>query len=419
MIGLFCPAEGAWAAGTIRSIRSSAGSDYTRIVIEVGQATKYSYGTVQANAAKNLPPRLFLDLKDVRVGKSKAHDLWVGDARVKQVRTGQYTDSTTRIVLDLEGPVTPSVVAMTQPPRIIIDLKGSGVAAGQSVARAAPADIPSAASSAPTPKVPITVVPNPKIPVASMGTPRESGTSLSRSPAGRPKRVVIDAGHGGRDPGAKGYQGYSEKHTVADITKRLVEKLESRLGVEVVLTRSDDRYVPLEERKDIANRKEADLFVSIHANASDNNKLRGIETYYLKNTNDRATLRLAKLENGVDMLIKGRDISADADLPYILSDMVQGQKEADSILLANHMQDELVGYLSPRYHSIRSLGVKQGPFMVLDGTYMPAVLVEVGFISNSLEGRRLTVASYRDAVAEGLYRGIKRYLADGRVAQLR
>jgi N-acetylmuramoyl-L-alanine amidase len=177
--------------------------------------------------------------------------------------------------------------------------------------------------------------------------------------------------------------------------------------------------VPLGERKDIANRKEADLFVSIHANASENSKLRGIETYYLKNSNDRATLRLAKLENGVDMLIKGRDISADADLPYILSDMVQGQKEVDSILLANHIQDELVGYLGPRYHSVRSLGVKQGPFMVLDGTYMPAILVEVGFITNSLEGRRLTVASYRDAVAEGLYRGVKRYLADARVAQLR
>ncbi len=409
------------AAGTIRSIRSSAGSDYTRIVIEVGQATKYRYGTVQGDAAKKLPARLYVDLEGVRVGKSKAHDLWVGDARVKQVRTGQYTDKTTRVVLELEGPVTPNVVSLTTPPRIIIDLKGKGVAAGQSVAKATPKPSPKPApAAAPGPKAPTAAGSTPKVAVASIGgTSSPESTRVARSESGRPKRVVIDAGHGGRDPGAKGYQGQYEKQTVADISKRLAEKLKSRLGVDVVMTRSDDRYVPLGERKDIANRKEADVFVSIHANASDNKKLRGIETYYLKNSNDRATLRLAKLENGVDMLIKGRDISADADLPYILSDMVQGQKEADSILLANHMQDELVGYLSPRYHSVRSLGVKQGPFMVLDGTYMPAVLVEVGFISNSLEGRRLAVTSYRDAVAEGLYRGVKRYLTDTRVAQLR
>jgi len=405
------------AAGSIRSIRSSAGGDHTRIVIEVGQATKYRYGTVQSNPTRNLPARLYIDLLNVHVGKSTAHDLWVGDTRVKQVRTGQYSDTTTRVVLDLEGPVTPSVVSLSTPPRIVIDLKGKGILAGrQTVAKATPKPAPAPSG----PKAPAVTVVKPKVPIATIeGTARTSRSSITRNGAGRPKRVVIDAGHGGRDPGAKGYRGQAEKYTVADVSKRLAAKLKNRLGVDIVMTRSDDRYVPLEERKDIANRKEADLFVSIHANASDNNKLRGIETYYLKNTNDRATLRLAKLENGVDMLIKGRDISADADLPYILSDMVQGQKEADSILLANHMQDELVGYLSPRYHSVRSLGVKQGPFMVLDGTYMPAVLVEVGFISNSLEGRRLTVASYRDAVAEGLYRGIKRYLADARVAQLR
>jgi len=232
-------------------------------------------------------------------------------------------------------------------------------------------------------------------------------------------RIVIDPGHGGRDPGARNGRGDAEKTVVFDISRRLAEKLKRNLGVDIYMTRTTDTYVGLEDRKDLANRIEADLFISIHANAAKNSKLYGIETYYLKNTNDRATLRLASLENGVDLLIKGSDVSTDADLSYILSDMVQGQKEADSILLANHVQAELVGHLKPRYHTVQSLGVKQGPFMVLDGTYMPAILVETGFVTNSLEGRRLSSSSYREAVAEGLYRGIKRYLEDERVNELR
>ncbi len=205
---------------------------------------------------------------------------------------------------------------------------------------------------------------------------------------------------------------------VLDISKRLAAKLRSRLGVEVYLTRSDDTYVPLDARKDLANRLEADLFVSIHANASRNDKLAGVETYYLKNTNDRATLRLARLENGVDMLIKGSDVSTDADLSYILSDIIQGQKEADSILLANHIQSRLCGHLRTKFRDVESLGVKQGPFLVLDGTYMPSVLVEAGFVTNQVEGRRMRSASYREDVAEGIYRGIKAYLEDDRLDDL-
>jgi N-acetylmuramoyl-L-alanine amidase len=177
----------------------------------------------------------------------------------------------------------------------------------------------------------------------------------------RQLRIVIDAGHGGKDPGAKGPAG-EEKDAVLDIARRLAAKLKGELNVDVHMTRADDSYVPLDQRKDLANRIEADMFISIHANASRNGKLYGIETYYLKNSNDRATLRLARLENGVDMLIKGGDVSTDADLNYILSDIIQGQKEADSVLLANHIQAELCDHLETRYDTIRSLGVKQGPF---------------------------------------------------------
>jgi N-acetylmuramoyl-L-alanine amidase len=245
-----------------------------------------------------------------------------------------------------------------------------------------------------------------------------AGAGAADPPKARRLRVVIDPGHGGKDPGARGPAG-TEKESVLDIGLRLAAKLRSNLGVEVHMTRTDDSYVSLAERKDLANRMEADLFISIHANASPNGELSGIETYYLQNSDDRATLRLAKLENGVEKLIKGSDVSTDADLNFILSDIIQGQKEADSVLLATHVQDQLCSNLEKRYRSIRSLGVKQGPFLVLDGTYMPSILVETGFITNSGdEGRRLGAAAYREAVADGIYRGIRAYLEDDRAHDL-
>ncbi|MFP6608588.1 MAG: N-acetylmuramoyl-L-alanine amidase, partial [Deltaproteobacteria bacterium] len=162
----------------------------------------------------------------------------------------------------------------------------------------------------------------------------------------------------------------------------------------------------------LANDRKADFFISIHANASDTRRVRGIETYYLKNTDDRATLRLASLENGVDMILRDGDASADADLPYIISDLAQGHKEQESLRLARHVQSELVRHLRTRYSGVDSLGDKQGPFLVLDGTHMPSILVEIGFLTHEVEGARLGSPAYREAVAEGLYRGLRSYLAE-------
>ncbi len=396
------------AAARIERIRSAAGKDYTRIVIDLSRKTSFGYATLPPDSRRGLPPRLYVDLRGVRLDRGRAGAVPISDARVQRVRTGQFSATTARVVVDLAVPVVAKVFALETPPRIVIDLTAAPQATPSrpvqeaSRSRAAPktaAHSPPATTAAP--KV----------------QPRKK--QVAAIPRARKLRVVIDPGHGGKDPGARGPRGLAEKNAAFDIARRLRDKLARRLGVEVFMTRTDDRFVPLEKRKDFANRLDADLFVSIHANASKNRRLHGIETYYLKNTNDRATLRLAKLENGVDLLMKDEDVSTDADLPYILSDMVQGQKEADSILLAGHVQTGLVEHLRPRYRGVESLGVKQGPFLVLDGTYMPAVLVEVGFVTNSLEGRRLGASAYREAVAEGLYEGIKRYLEDDRVGQLR
>ena len=442
------------AAIAMRGVHSSAEAAYTRIVIDLSTPTSYEYALIPPNPRTNTPARLYVDLRGVVLERKRDYGIWVGDMRVRRVRVGQYQPTTARVVLELDGPVTPKVFQIEKPPRIVVDLtgRGSGRPPGTAVAAAEPVGKPVTAkpqaapstsaqvASARTPpasaareappgeRMPNTAHPgpiNPRPPVsAGRGTairvmppkPAVPAASPSAAPKARRIRIVLDPGHGGKDPGAKGPGGV-EKDAVLDISRRLAEKLRTRLGVDVHLTRSDDTYIALDARKNVANRLEADLFVSIHANASKNSKSHGIETYYLKNTNDRATLRLARLENGVDMLI-GSDVSTDADLSYILSDIIQGQKEADSILLANHIQGELCAYLSTSYDSIQSLGVKQGPFFVLDGTYMPAVLVETGFISNSHEGRRLRATSYRDSLAEGIYRGIKRYLEDDRVNDL-
>jgi N-acetylmuramoyl-L-alanine amidase len=432
-------AAGSAEAAAIRGIRPTNEGESTRVVIEVTETTPYRWGLVPADSQKGLPPRFFVDIEGVRIDPRQKLDLTVSDPRLRQIRAGQNTLGRARVVMDLTSPVTPTVFALQSPARIVIDLRGPGVAPSASsatVAGSAPVSPPAAAAPAPRPQLPSAPTPSasqsavasaagsgassPERPVIVTGKP---GATVVKSaavtvPKARRVRVVIDAGHGGKDPGARGPHGAVEKDITLDISRRLAKKLRDRLGFDVTMTRQGDQYISLGGRKDVANRLDADLFVSIHANAAKNKRSNGIETYYLKNSNDRATLRLANLENGVDMLIGG-DVSTDADLSYILSDIIQGQKEADSIRAARHIQDSLVGEVRPLYTDIDDLGVKQGPFLVLDGTYMAAVLVETGFVSNSTEAKRLLSSSYRESLAEGMYDGIQRYFEDDRTALLR
>jgi N-acetylmuramoyl-L-alanine amidase len=221
-------------------------------------------------------------------------------------------------------------------------------------------------------------------------------------------RIVIDPGHGGRDPGAHGYA--VEKGVTLAVARRLAAHLRERLGAETILTRSDDATLELGDRTERANGEAADLFISIHANASRNAQASGIETYYLNNTNDRATIRLAAMENGLDYVPQAQG----SQLRYILSDLLQVGKIDESVRLAHTVQRSLVGHLSARYPDVTDLGVKQGPFYVLVGAHMPCVLVEMSFLTHPVEGRRLATDHYQAAVAEGLYAGIAAYLADDR-----
>jgi N-acetylmuramoyl-L-alanine amidase len=425
LLGVVASAGGTPAeAAAIRAIRPTTDVDSTRIIIEVTETTPYKWGMVPADRHGGLPPRFYVDIDGVRIDPRQKLDFTMTDPRVRQVRAGQNAQGRARVVMDLNGPVVPTVFALQSPARIVVDLKGTGgpipTAPTQSIQvakPAAPPTPPKGASPSNAPLAPPRVAEGPLIVTGRPGatTLRPAAVAVPRA---RRVRIVIDPGHGGKDPGARGAYGVVEKDLTLDISRRLARKLKDRLGFDVTLTRQSDEYVSLGRRKDVANRLEADLFVSIHANAAKNRRARGIETYYLKNTNDRATLRLAHLENGVESLIGG-DVSTDADLSYILSDIIQGQKEADSIRAARHLQKSLVGEIKPRYADVDDLGVKQGPFLVLDGTYMAAVLVEVGFLSNSVEAKRMASANYREALADGLFAGIARYFEDDRTALLR
>jgi N-acetylmuramoyl-L-alanine amidase len=320
-------------------------------------------------APDGTPARVYVDLpRGTRLGRGALRAV-PASAPVGRARVGVGEHGQVRVVLDLESPATYRV-------------RGDGRRLLLTFARVAETKPPAAPS--PTARGPM---------------------FPSRT------KIVLDPGHGGHDPGAQGYA--VEKDVTLAIAKRVAALLAEKLGAEVVLTRSADSTLPLAERTARANAEGADLFVSIHANASLHPRLHGVETYYLNNTHDRGTIRLAAMENGLRLPMPAR---GGTDLRYIVSDLVQAGKMEESIALATAVQRALVDHLGARWGGVADLGVKRGPFYVLVGAYMPCVLVETSFLTHPIEGRRLAARAYRDAVAEGIYTGIARFLADARRA---
>ena len=224
-------------------------------------------------------------------------------------------------------------------------------------------------------------------------------------PANKAVKVFIDPGHGGEDKGAVGVRGVLEKTVTLNIAKLLEAMLKDRLGLTVMMSRTEDKGVSLTDRGRLANYAEADLFVSIHANASRPKTYHGIETYYLNNNADQASQKLAERENA--SLGEGN-----SDIGFMFSDIIQSAKLEDSISLAHYINSGMVDQLKKKYSKIRDLGVKQGPFYVLVGAHMPCVLTEVSFIDHPVEGKNLITEKYQRDIAEGIFNGIKHYLLE-------
>jgi N-acetylmuramoyl-L-alanine amidase len=222
-------------------------------------------------------------------------------------------------------------------------------------------------------------------------------------------KVVIDPGHGGKDPGCIGKSGIMEKNITLDISRRLKTLLEERLNMEVVMTRDRDIFVPLDERTAIANREKADLFISVHVNAAKNRSLRGIETWFLDFGASERSKKVAARENLFSQKRMG-------DLEKTLNDLLLNNKTQESSRLAEVLQEALTSDLSRRFSNVQSLGVKGAPFMVLVNARMPSVLIEVSFISNPTEEKRLKTDQYRNAVANALLNGVSDYVKSSEYA---
>lgn len=373
----------------VNRVRYFSTDDYTRVVLDLSGKASYEKHWLKADPSHGKPPRLFIDVDDAVMSKEIPNDINIKDGLLKSLRWGYNRPGVARVVLDSDNVKDFTVFAMSSPDRIVIDVSGTPI------------------KDENTTKVPVKnhvkyVSSIKRVPTGTRIKEKNGNGGTLASVFGlKIKTIVIDPGHGGKDPGAN-YYGIREKDIVLDVAKDLYHDIKAHCkDVKVYLTRNRDVFIPLEARTAFANRKKADLFVSIHINAAPNRRARGIETYVLNVTNDKKALEVAAFENQTTQ-------KSMSDLQGILKDIMLNSKLEESLQLASFVQKKLYHnvYKTNRYN----LGVKQAPFYVLVGAKMPAILVEAGFISNRSEARKLKTKTYRKELAEGIFEGIKSYL---------
>jgi N-acetylmuramoyl-L-alanine amidase len=363
----------------ILGLRHWSNPSYTRIVIDANQETSYRHRLLNQDPSINKPKRLYVDLDHSRLGEDFEKVVPINDNLLSNVRAGQYTSESVRVVVDIKSFKTYKIFSLRNPFRIVIDVWGIATASS-----------PPAATSRDT----------------RQGSAKLSPSALAKQLALGVSKIVIDPGHGGRDYGAPGYyKGVHEKKIVLALAKKLAKKIRAELSCEVVLTRKTDKYLTLEERTAIANTKNADLFISIHTNSARDRRAFGLETYFLNLATDDESIRVAAFENATSE----KNIS---DLQTILTDLMQNAKINESSRLAAHVQSELFQHMKKSYNKIKNKGVKQAPFYVLLGAQMPAILIETSFISNPRECKRLTDIHYQDRLCEGIVKGIREYIKE-------
>ena len=360
-----------WVTG----LRHWSTPQYTRIVVDVEDKISFRQKLLKKDPASDKPERLYLDLYPARLAFKQASPLTIQDGLLRGARISQFNSSTVRVVLDIESIKGYKVFFLENPFRLIVDVSGKEKY----------------------------IEPTVGLPVP------EKKLSLAQQLGLGVKSIIIDAGHGGKDTGAIGKNNVYEKDLNLKIARKLSQKIQQNLGLETFMTRDSDRFIPLEERTAIANTRHADLFVSIHINASPNPLAEGVETYFLNLATDAESIRVAAFENATST----KRIS---DMQKILKDLMLNSKIDESNRLANRIQQDLVQSLNEKYSPIKNLGVKQAPFYVLIGAKMPAILVEISFISNDRDRERLCQDDYLDQVAEGLLQGIKDYIKETKLA---
>ena len=389
----------------VTEVRSWASGDYSRVAVYLSHWVGWQKLELAAEGGQ--PRRLAFDFRPATL-TGKALTRAVAGGQIDRVRAAQNAGDTVRVVLDLAGSDETRVFALDDPPRLVVDV-GARPPPPPPVAESAPAA--SDGGGAPAAGPPPSVHAGPAVAAAGQGADEEGPVRDEAGPR-TVRRIVVDAGHGGHDPGAIGRSGLREKDVTLDIARRVAKELKGQ-GFDVVLTRGDDRYLQLEERTALANTSRGDLFVSIHANATPRRNRAGIETYFLNVTDDRYAARLAARENGANL----DDGESDDVLKRIRADFDAVTSAGSSRQLATLVQRELCRSVRSRFGDVRDLGVKSALFYVLLGAQMPAVLVETGFISNPEEEKRLRSPEYRGEVAGAVARAVRTFAkADERVA---
>ncbi|HEY7615291.1 MAG TPA: N-acetylmuramoyl-L-alanine amidase, partial [Terriglobales bacterium] len=425
----------------VTGVRHLSLPDYTRITIDLERDVPYESQRIDN------PARVYFDLAGTELDSALlGKTLEVDDDFLRQIRIAQYQPDRARIVLDMSSLCEYSSFVLSNPSRLVIDVQpqknggteaaGTGSRTREDARAYTIADSrkkvivepdeddvsdPTLKPEAGAVKVASRTVPqnsprSDKTPVARKtktfpardireAKPTSNGDrSLIRTLGLKIGKIVIDPGHGGYDTGTIGPKGLAEKTLVLDVSRRLGKLLQTRLGADVVHTRSDDTFIPLETRTAIANQEQADLFVSIHANSSRDPDARGVETYYLNFTSSEEALEVAARENATSE-------TSIHELQDLVKKIALKDKIEESREFATDVQQAVHSTLAAKTPAIRDRGVKKAPFIVLIGANMPSILAEISFVSNPADERKLKTAQYRQRIAESLYRGIAKYVS--------
>jgi N-acetylmuramoyl-L-alanine amidase len=441
----------------VQKIRTNVTSDSTEVIIDLEDSVQYSSGRI-AN-----PDRIYFDLHAARLTPALARtNIHASGDLLSKVRVAQNQEGVVRIVLDVNGVRDYAASLTKKPTRLVIELYSSmNRPKSEATASAkAPKNSPNPNTTENIDAVPVSKdivtadVTAPAAPLAkpqatdagssadtvaaapaAKPLPEPSKTSLTRPASSKSKskpeliqpvsapppthdgqatltralglkinRIVIDAGHGGHDTGTIGPTGLMEKDLCLDVALRLGKIIEQKLpGADVVYTRSDDTFIPLEERTHIANDAKADLFISIHANSSPDHGARGVETYYLNLKGSAEAMEVAARENAVSQ-------EGVHDLEDLVKKIARTEKIDESKELADDVQDNLTKKIQHTAKPVKNRGVRKAPFVVLIGADMPSILTEISFLSNPSDEQLLKKPDHRQRIAEGVYQGVSAYL---------
>jgi len=359
----------------LRDLTFVSSANETRVVLKVDGSVNYSKKRLRN------PDRIYFDFQNARWDEHIPDNISVEDGRVEQLRMTDTKGPLSRLVLDLDEQAKKKVAVRISKNQLII------------------------------------IVPHHKdkfVAVKTKSSKKKSAIRVARNSTSSKAQVhqktpvvVLDAGHGGKDYGAKGAHGLFEKDLNLQISKQVRKILKSRYHYKVIMTRKNDIFIELKDRGKIANTHNADLFVSIHANAAKRKSAKGIETYYLGSGSSEQARETAERENG-DLV---HSVADDA-VQEILASLISTTKINDSSRLAAIVQKRLHKTMSRKFSGVQNLGVKEGPFFVLHDTNMPSILVEVGFVTNRQEGRHLKGKVYQKWLAESIARGIHDYVEE-------